>query len=139
MRPWAQDLSGQMHARRSIIGPVQPDVIFRYLCSQVYAHLLSIMYLLYTFSVHKRFSELDPDAVAADRNAKLHKDKILELQELKVSVIDMYMIKGSIKWQCYCSIDSVCLTRSDGFSLNPYHSAILMYVCLFRWRYNDIK
>ena len=83
------DLAKQVEC--SVIGPVQQDDIFRFRCSQVYAHLLSSMHLLYTSSVHKRFSELDPEAVAADRNAKLHKDKILELQELKVSLIDMYI------------------------------------------------
>ena len=38
------------------------------------------------FSVHKRFSELDPEAVSRNRNALLPKEKILELQELRVNI-----------------------------------------------------
>lgn len=35
--------------------------------------------------VHKRFSELDPESLKNDKNAKLPKSKIMELQELKVN------------------------------------------------------
>ncbi len=36
------------------------------------------------FSVHKRFSQLDPDAVRRDKNAKLPMRLILQLPELHV-------------------------------------------------------
>ena len=39
------------------------------------------------FSCHKRFEQLDPDAVRADKNAKLPSRKIMTLPELRVCVI----------------------------------------------------
>ena len=36
------------------------------------------------FSVHKRFSLLDPVAVAKDKNAKLPLQKLIDIPELKV-------------------------------------------------------
>ena len=39
---------------------------------------------LFSFSVYKRFSMLNPDMVARDKNAKLSQDDILSLPELKV-------------------------------------------------------
>ena len=38
------------------------------------------------FSVYKRFSMLNPDMVARDKNAKLSQDDILSLPELKVKI-----------------------------------------------------
>ena len=36
------------------------------------------------FSCHKRFAQLDPDAVRANKNAKLPSRKIMTLPELRV-------------------------------------------------------
>ncbi len=39
-------------------------------------------------SVHKRFAELDREAVEANKNAKLEKSAIMDLPELKVIVLE---------------------------------------------------
>ena len=42
--------------------------------------------LLPVYSVYKRFRDLDPVAVGQQKNAKLPKSTIMELQELKVTL-----------------------------------------------------
>ena len=38
----------------------------------------------------KRFSQLNAEAVNKDKNAKLRRDEILELPELKVNYLDIH-------------------------------------------------
>lgn len=46
--------------------------------------IIDIMSVFY-WSIHKRFAELDPEAVERDKNAKLSKERIITLPELRVS------------------------------------------------------
>ena len=46
---------------------------------------VSVLHAFYTFfSVYKRFSQLNEEKVARDKNAKLSRDEILKLPELQV-------------------------------------------------------
>jgi hypothetical protein len=47
-------------------------------------HIKIFFIKMYNFSVHKRFSQLDLDAVRRDKNAKLPMRLILQLPELHV-------------------------------------------------------
>ena len=62
------------------------------MCNRIIRKLSShCLAVCFAFSVHKRFSELDPEAVSRDRNALLTKDKILDLQELRVIIVSGYI------------------------------------------------
>jgi hypothetical protein len=52
--------------------------------------------------VFKRFSQLNNSAVDKDKNAKLKRDEILELPELKVQYLKYCQI-NMIKSKYYCS------------------------------------
>jgi hypothetical protein len=65
------------------------SVVFMYFFNILYLELTlkHLKIIIVIFSVHKRFSELNPEAVRIDKNAKLSFDEVSELAELKVRIV----------------------------------------------------
>ena len=58
----------------------------------------SVIIFLFFCSCHKRFSQLDPEAVRANKNAKLPSRKIMTLPELRVCTLICLNEQIMIKW-----------------------------------------
>ena len=58
----------------------------------------SVITFLFFCSCHKRFSQLDPEAVRANKNAKLPSRKIMTLPELRVCTLICLNAQTMIKW-----------------------------------------